>query len=125
MLECWQGIVAAKQQLQKDQTVNLACDVSGRQFIDEFTDIYLAVQGGQLPDGVYYAESDLVIIRQETRSILAKVQAVNRGRQTSLVLRCHFGSDTQGASMHLVPRTVCHVTNLMRCVSHADDQVPH
>ena len=116
MLECWQQIVSAKQQLQKDKTVNLACDVSGRQQIDEFSDIFLAVKGGKLPDDVYYSESDLVIISQESRSVLAKVQAVNRGRQTSLVLRCHFGSDTQGANQHLVPRTICHVTNLMRYV---------
>ena len=117
MVECWQQLCSSREVTNKArQTDIIDCTIAGRQTIDDFTDFVLDVTKGVLPERMYFNESDLVILRQDSRVLIAKVQnCTNRkSKEISLSVRSHLASDRSGLSAVLVPRSRWQVLKLMK-----------
>lgn len=117
LVECWEQIRQAKAESSKESQP-VPCEIAGRQSVDDFTDIFLTIANGKLPERMYFGESDLVLLRQGKRQTLAKVQSSGRRREFfELTLRCHLGSDKTDAGAGLQPRTQWEIVKLYTLVS--------
>ncbi|KAM0790470.1 hypothetical protein ACM66B_003346 [Microbotryomycetes sp. NB124-2] len=112
LAECWEQIRVAKTDADKEGQV-LTCQIAGRQSVDDFTDVFMTIDHGQLPDKIWFNESDLVWLRQGQKSTLGKVQSSSFKREfTEVTVRCHLGSDVTDVSAGLVGRTKWEIVKL-------------
>ncbi|KAK4706098.1 senataxin, partial [Phenoliferia sp. Uapishka_3] len=112
LVECWEQLRQARQEA-TNETQPIPVDIAGRQDVDDFTDVFLTIEHGKLPDRFYLNESDLVVIRQGQRQALARVHAFGRKREfVEVTLRLHLGNDVSNASAGLVARTKWEVVKL-------------
>lgn len=115
LAECWEQLRTAKVEAAKENQI-IPCTIAGRQAVDDFTDVFLTVEHGQMPDKMWISESDLVLLRQGRRMTLAKVQSFKKTREFSeITLRCHLGTDVTEAGPGLSPRTKWEMVKLYRC----------
>lgn len=107
LIECWEQIRQAKKEMSSSSDLEIVpCDVAGRQAVDDFTDVFLTVEHGKMPNRMWFNASDVVLLRQGKRQTLAKVQSFGKKRSFfEITLRCHLGSDVTAASASLVART--------------------
>lgn len=116
MLECWQQLQSAKIQALSDTPV-VPCNIAGRQSVDDFVDVFLTIDHGRMPDRMHFGDSDLVLLRQGGRMVIAKVQASGRKREFfEMTLRCHFGNDVHDAASGLLGRTKWEIVKLFSYV---------
>ncbi|KAK4049281.1 hypothetical protein OIV83_004218 [Microbotryomycetes sp. JL201] len=112
LAECWEQIRVAKADADKEGQV-LTCQIAGRQSVDDFTDVFMTIDHGQLPDKVWFNESDLVWLRQGQKSTIGKVQSSSFKREfTEVTIRCHLGSDVTDVGSRLVGRTKWEIVKL-------------
>lgn len=125
LTECWEQIKVAKVDYSKE-TQPVSCDIAGRQAVDDFTDIFLTVDHGKVPDKMWFGDADLVLLRQGPRQILAKVQTYGRKREfCEITLRCHFGNDLYDVGPALSARTKWEMVKLYKCVPLSSPAFPH
>ncbi|KAL8279185.1 hypothetical protein RQP46_008441 [Phenoliferia psychrophenolica] len=112
LIECWEQLRQAKQEA-ANESQPVPVDIAGRQDVDDFTDVFLTIEHGKLPDRFYLNESDLVLLRQGPRQTMARVHAYGRKREfVEVTLRCHLGNDVTNASAGLFARTKWEVVKL-------------
>ena len=113
LAESWEQVRQARQEGTRDEPV-VKCDVAGRQQVDDFSDVFMTIQHGQLPDRYWLGESDLVLLRQGQRLTLAKIQSFTRKREFfEVTLRCHFGTDKHDAGAGMSARAKWDLTKLV------------
>lgn len=117
LTECWAQFQQAKEDFQRGVIPMHPCEIQGRVAVDAFVDIS-ATMTTTTPASWRLTENDVVVMRQRQgasdgqpnerpRIILAKVEMFKRqGQGTQLALRCVLEQDQQGASIHLVNRSV-------------------
>lgn len=109
MLEFWSQICQARDELAANNNKDaFLVTISGRQTVDDFTEVFLMAKSAVLPERFFMTEADLVVLEEHIskKRILAKVQEFKRkGDTTSIVLRGHLGSDAMSISSALVPRS--------------------
>lgn len=116
LVECWEQLRQARQEA-ANETPPVPVDVAGRQDVDDFTDVFLTIEWGKMPDRFHFGESDLVLLRQGSRQTLAKIQSINRKREfIELTIRCHLGIDVSNVSAGLSARTKWEVVKLTTSV---------
>lgn len=116
LIECWEQIRQAKKESVTSSTPDsqpIACIIAGRQSVDDFYDIFLTVDHGNIPERVWMTASDIVLFRQGKLQVLAKVQSFARKPQFfEITLRLHLGSDATGVSEGLSARTQWEIVKL-------------
>lgn len=115
MFEAWSQISQSRDEIAVNKSAEVPLSISGRQSMDDFTDVFTVIKTSSLPEKFFLTESDLVVLSQPAsdRCLLAKVQEFKKkGDSTSLVLRIHFGADRHGHNSALLPRSQWQVTRL-------------
>lgn len=114
LTECWDQIKNGKIEAAKEGQV-VVCTLAGRQAVNDFTDVFVTVAHSDMPDRMWFGESDLILLRQGPRQVLAKVQAFGRKREFSeMTLRCQLGNDKTNAGAGLVARTKWEMVKLYK-----------
>lgn len=115
MLECWSSVCQARDELAANKAESISVTVSGRQSVDDFTEVFVVTRSSALPDRFFLSEADLVVLEDQNtkKRVMAKVQEFKRkGDNTTMVLRAHLGSDRSGVSNALVPRSLWRLDKL-------------
>lgn len=106
LLELWQALVRAREEMMYNDHEPLPVQVSSRQSVDDFTDLFLSIPFDRLPNRSFFTESDLILLRSGQHRSLAKIQSIKTKREGyEVTLRCHLGQDFKGLSAALVPRS--------------------
>jgi senataxin len=116
LVECWEQIKAARQEA-ANYPQPCPATIAGRQSVDDFTDVFLTIEHGKMPDKMYFGESDLVLLREGPHQTLAKIQSFARKREFfEVTLRCHLGNDVTDVGGALQPRTKWSIIKLYTSV---------
>lgn len=116
LTECWEQIRTAKTESAKEGQI-VICTLAGRQAVNDFVDVFATISHSDMPDRMWFGESDLVLVRQGSRQLLAKIQQSGRKREfLEVTLRCHLGTDKTEAGPGLVARTKWEILKLYKCV---------
>lgn len=116
MLECWQQICQARDALAVSTESQITTLISGRQSVDDFTEVFLKTQSSNLPDRFYLNDADLVILKHASsgQRLMAKVQEYKRkGETTTITLRVYLSHIMHNLNSLLVPRSQWQLSRLV------------
>ncbi|SCZ89810.1 BZ3500_MvSof-1268-A1-R1_Chr1-3g01592 [Microbotryum saponariae] len=112
LTECWEQVKVARTETAQDNHP-IRATIAGRQAVDDFIDVFVTIDHADVPQGTFFFDTDLVLLRQGHHQTIAKVQAFARKREFfEATLRTQLGNDTTDAGPGLVARSQWQILKL-------------
>lgn len=105
LLECWNEIVTAKEEMQSgDSEIEpFSGRLAGRVSVDDFTEIFISVD--RLSERNAISENDVVMLTGPAQTIGKIHQVIRKAQKVDVVIRCHLGKDDGSVSRALMNGT--------------------